>query len=234
MLASGVNATNLVVAGMSFWSDANRLTLGDADANGQIALFDFDAGEILHRAIRVGAQRILCGHSEPCVRLGISPDGAFLFSGSHDGSTRLWDAALGQTIMSAHDVPSPQRGFDASFELLRTTRKTSAQLAMNASPTRSCNMASQPPTTIFELLSMSGRRARTKKTGDHRWSPWRILQSNRSGQALASVAAGLFFSAALATFTISTNAALSCAAMSARIFRSSSHLAAFNPSISRL
>ncbi len=173
LLASGVNATNLVIAGMSFWSDANRLTFGDADANGQVALFDFDAGEILHRAIRVGArtfrfrpgtmevavatdasvdlyaypesrklatletatrvftmawspdgsqlavatedgdvylwsvgrsaQRILRGHSEPCVRLGFSPDGAFLFSGSRDGTTRLWDAALGQTIVSAHE-----------------------------------------------------------------------------------------------------------------------------------
>lgn len=173
LLASGVNATNLVIAGMSFWPDANRLSYGDADANGQIALFDFDSGEIVRRGIRVGArtfrfrpgtmevavatdaqvdlyaypdgrklatletatrvftmawspdgsqlavatedgdvylwsigrhgQRILRGHSEPCVRLGFSPDGAFLFSGSRDGTTRLWDAALGQTIVSAHE-----------------------------------------------------------------------------------------------------------------------------------
>lgn len=173
LVESGVQATNIVVAGMSFWLDADIISYGDADANGQITVHDFTTRRLLHTALRVGArtfrfrpgtmqvavvtdnrvdlfdypsgnklqtletatrvftlawspdgeelaattedgdiylwhlprnqQRVLRGHSEPCIRVGFSPDGALLCSGSRDGTTRLWDVAQGQTLAVANE-----------------------------------------------------------------------------------------------------------------------------------
>lgn len=173
LLASGLEATNLVIAGMSFWPDSNTISFGDADAGGMITVYDFAQQAKLGTGIRVGArtfrfrpgtnqvavatdnridiypfpeetpfqtletatrifmlawspdgtrlavatedgdvylwdmirssQRILRGHSEPCIRLTFSPDGELLASGSRDGTTRLWDVAQGQTLVLASD-----------------------------------------------------------------------------------------------------------------------------------
>jgi len=173
LVTSAVNATNAVVAGMSFWPDTDKISYADADAQGQITIYDLSKREKLSTAIRVGArafrfrpgrmqvavatdnhvdllsypdeqklqtleaatrvfslawspdatqlavstedgdvylwdlergtQRVLRGHSEPCVRLGFSPDGEIFFSGSRDGTTRLWDMAQGQTLVVANE-----------------------------------------------------------------------------------------------------------------------------------
>ncbi len=173
IIASGIWATNVVIAGMSFTPDSARVAFSDADHDRQISVYDLATAKLLDSAIKVGArtfrfkpatmqvalatdskvdlldypsgevlqtfphptriftftwspdgsqlavscedgdvylwdvehstQRLLRGHSEPCVRLGFSPDGKVLFTGARDGSTRLWDAALGQLIVVAHD-----------------------------------------------------------------------------------------------------------------------------------
>ena len=61
-----------------------------------------------------------------------------------------------------------------------------------------------------------------------------LLQVSIQDYAFIKAAPGLFFSAFLATLTNSVNAAESCAAMSARTFRSSTHFAALRPSMNRL
>src|ERR1017187_8861870 len=43
LIASGLEATNLLIAGISFWPDADKISFGDADAQGQITIFDFAA-----------------------------------------------------------------------------------------------------------------------------------------------------------------------------------------------
>ena len=173
LVESGVNATNVQVAGMSFWPDTNVISYGDADANGQITVHDFTTQRKMQTALRVGArtfrfrpgtmqvavvtdnrvdlfdypseakretletatrvftlawspdgeqlavttedgdiylwhllrnqQRVLRGHSEPCIRASFSPDGELLCSGSRDGTTRLWDVAQGQTLAVANE-----------------------------------------------------------------------------------------------------------------------------------
>lgn len=173
IIASGVWATNVVIAGMSFTPDSARVAFSDADRERQISVYDLATAGLLHSALKAGArtfrfrpgslqvalatdnkvdlfdypaetvlqtfphptrvftsawspdgsqlavscedgdvylwdvdrgtQRLLRGHSEPCVRLGFSPDGKVLFTGARDSSTRLWDAALGQLIVVAHD-----------------------------------------------------------------------------------------------------------------------------------
>lgn len=40
----------------------------------------------------------LAGHSERCIRLGFNADGTLLFSSARDGTTRLWDVAMGRMI----------------------------------------------------------------------------------------------------------------------------------------
>ncbi len=172
-ITSGVWATNVVIAGMSFTPDSARVAFSDADRDRQISVYDLRTARLVNSALKVGArtfrfkpgssqvalatdnkvdlfdypaetvlqtfqhptrvftfawspdgsqmavscedgdvylwdvehatQRLLRGHSEPCVRLGFSPDGKVLFTGARDGSTRLWDAALGQLIVVAHD-----------------------------------------------------------------------------------------------------------------------------------
>jgi signal transduction histidine kinase len=171
LVTSGVNATNVLVAGMSFWPDKDVVSFGDADAQGQITVYDFTTEQRLHSAIRVGARtfrfrpgtmqvavaadnrvelfeypgetklqtldvatriftmtwspnanhlavstedgdiylwdlgrgnhRVFRGHSEPCIRLAFSPDGELLLSGSRDGTSRLWDVEVGQTLAIA-------------------------------------------------------------------------------------------------------------------------------------
>ncbi len=176
LLISGVGATNLVVAGMTFWPDSNKFSFGDADAQGQITIFDLDTQTKLGTAVHVAAhpfrfrpgtmevaiavdnrvtvsrlpdetpletlemptrvyaiawspdgaqlaaatedgdiclweiaghsERILRGHSEPCVRLMFSPEGGRLTSTSRDGTTRLWDVAQGRTLVIGDGIAS--------------------------------------------------------------------------------------------------------------------------------
>jgi signal transduction histidine kinase len=173
LFISGANATNLIIAGMSFWPQSDHISFGDPDAQGLISIHDFTLGEKITTGIRVGArafrfrpgtmqvavatdnrvdlfafpeetplrtleaatrvfmlawtpagdklavstedgdvylwdlirdnQRVLRGHSEPCIRLTFSPDGELLATGSRDGTTRLWDVAQGQTLVLANE-----------------------------------------------------------------------------------------------------------------------------------
>lgn len=95
-----------------------------------------------------------------------------------------------------------------------------------------------PPRVLSNALvnwrtDSPARRWRSQESKTAAVSGRRSVVSN-SDYALASVAAGLFFSAALATFTSSVKPAASVAAMSAKTLRSSAHLAAFRPSMNRL
>src|ERR1019366_9816130 len=55
-ITSGLEATNLLIAGISFWPDADKISFGDADAQGQITIFDFAAKTKISSGIRVGTR----------------------------------------------------------------------------------------------------------------------------------------------------------------------------------
>ena len=56
LLTSGLQATNLLIAGISYWPDTNKISFGDADAEGKITVFDFAAKAKVSTAIRVGTR----------------------------------------------------------------------------------------------------------------------------------------------------------------------------------
>jgi len=69
------------------WSpDGRRLAVSAAD------------GEIYLWEPASGAQSHFTGHSEASIRLGFNSAGTLLFSASRDGTTRLWDVALGRIV----------------------------------------------------------------------------------------------------------------------------------------
>ncbi len=148
LVASAVEATNLVIAGMSFWPDANIISFGDGDAQGQITVFDFDTKTRVHTALRVGARtfRFRPGTSQVAVAtdnrvdlfnypeeaplqtletatrvfiMAWSPDGTKLVVATEDGDLYVWDLLRGnQRIFRGHSEPCIRLTFSPDGELI--------------------------------------------------------------------------------------------------------------------
>jgi WD40 repeat protein len=133
---------------MSFWPDANKISFGDADAQGQITVFDFDTHTKVATAVRVGARTFRFrpgnksgrgGHRqsrglfpypeetplqtlETATRIFLlawSPDGARLAVATEDGDVYLWDMVRGsQRIFRGHSEPCIRLTFSPDGELL--------------------------------------------------------------------------------------------------------------------
>ena len=71
---------------MSWSPDGRRLAISSAD--GEIHLWEPESGALTH----------FTGHTEAAIRLGFNAAGNLFFSASRDGTTRLWDAALGRMV----------------------------------------------------------------------------------------------------------------------------------------
>lgn len=76
-------------------SDVSTMTWSE---DGSHLAVSCDDGAIYLWEPRANIHRHLSGHSELAIRMGFSPDGRLFFSGSRDGSTRLWDVAQGRQI----------------------------------------------------------------------------------------------------------------------------------------
>jgi signal transduction histidine kinase/DNA-binding beta-propeller fold protein YncE len=148
IVSSGVSATNLVIAGMSFWPDANKISFGDADAQGQITVFDFDTNTRVNTALRIGAKtfRFRPGTMQVAVAtdnrvdlfnypeetplqtletatrifiMAWSPDGSRLVVATEDGDLYVWDLVRGnQRIFRGHSEPCIRLTFSPDGELL--------------------------------------------------------------------------------------------------------------------
>ncbi len=148
LVASGLAATNLVIAGMSFWPDADKISFGDPDAQGQITVFDFATKTNVATAIRVGARtfRFRPGTAQVAVAtdnrvdlfnyptetpiqtletatrifiMAWTPDGTRLAVATEDGDVYLWDLARGsQRIFRGHSEPCIRLTFSPDGELL--------------------------------------------------------------------------------------------------------------------
>jgi len=148
LVTSGLAATNLIIAGLSFWPDADKISFGDADAQGQITVFDFASNTRVATAIRVGARtfRFRPGTNQVAVAtdnrvdifaypeetplqafevatrifvLAWSPDGTRLAVSTEDGDVYLWDMVRGsQRIFRGHSEPCIRLTFSPDGELL--------------------------------------------------------------------------------------------------------------------
>jgi signal transduction histidine kinase len=150
LVQSGVAVTNMVVAGMSFWPDTDKISYGDAEANGQISIHDFATGRKLDTAIRVGARtfRFRPGKMEVAIatdnhvdisdypvenkRLTLetatrvvthtwSPAGDLLAVALEDGEVCLWEPANGtRRTLRGHSEPCVRLTFSPDGKLLAT------------------------------------------------------------------------------------------------------------------
>jgi signal transduction histidine kinase len=148
VLASAVDATNVVIAGMSFWPDRDVMSYGDAEANGQITIHDFSLGKKLQTAIRVGARtfRFRPGTMEEAItsdqRVDLSdfpvenrkrtltaasrvfnhvwsPDGRLLAVGTENGDIYLWSPDEDtHKILPGHSEPPLRLAFSPDGKLL--------------------------------------------------------------------------------------------------------------------
>jgi signal transduction histidine kinase len=147
-LASAVDATNVVIAGMSFWPDRDVMSYGDAEANGQITIHDFALGKKLQTAIRVGARtfRFRPGTMEVAIttdqRVDLSdyplenrkrtltaasrvfnhvwsPDGRLLAVATENGDIYLWSPDEDtHKILPGHSEPPLRLAFSPDGKLL--------------------------------------------------------------------------------------------------------------------
>jgi signal transduction histidine kinase/type II secretory pathway pseudopilin PulG len=148
LLASAVDATNVVIAGMSFWPDRDVMSYGDAEANGQITVHDFALGRKLQTAIRVGARtfRFRPGTMEVAIttdqRVDLSdyplenrkrtltaasrvfnhvwsPDGRLLAVATENGDIYLWSPDEDtHKILPGHSEPPLRLAFSPDGKLL--------------------------------------------------------------------------------------------------------------------
>ena len=150
LVRSGVDVTNMIVAGISFWPETDKISYGDAEANGQITIHDFESGAKLSTAIRVGARtfRFRPGTMDVAIatdnRVDISdypvenkrltletatrvfthawsPTGDLLAVATEDGEVCLWEPATGsRRTLRGHSEPCVRLTFSPDGKLLAT------------------------------------------------------------------------------------------------------------------
>ena len=148
LITSGLEATNYAVAGMTFWAEGDKFSFGDADAQGQITIFDFATKTKAGSAIHVGTRpfRFRPGTMEVAIAtdtgvelcqypqetpmqtlelptrvyaLAWSPDGARLAISTEDGDVYLWDRVNGsERIFRGHSEPCVRLTFSPDGKLL--------------------------------------------------------------------------------------------------------------------
>jgi len=150
ILVAGPNATNLVIAGMSYSPDSKQLMFSDPDHEKQITIFDLANMERLATGVKVGARtfRFRPGsrqlalvadnnvdllefpsetplktfpHPTRVYLTAWSPNGAQLVVTCEDGDVYLWDVENGvHRILRGHSEPCIRIGFSPDGKLLFT------------------------------------------------------------------------------------------------------------------
>ena len=220
LVASGVNATNLVIAGMSFWPDANKISFGDADAQGEITLFDFDTNTRVNTALRIGAKtfRFRPGTMQVAVAtdnrvdlfnypeetplqtletatrifiMAWSPDGTRLVVATEDGDLYVWDMGRGhQRIFRGHSEPCIRLTFSPNGELLASSSRDGTTRLWDVSQGQTIVIATEGLAHVF---SPDGERIGY-------WKPsvgfgvWRIARSDTYKLLICPKSEGAFLS----------------------------------------
>lgn len=220
LLTSGVAATNLIIAGMSFWPDADKISFGDADALGQITVFDFATKAKVATAVRVGARtfRFRPGTNQVAVAtdnrvdlfpfpeetplqtletatriflLAWSPDGTRLAVATEDGDVYLWDLGRGsQRIFRGHSEPCIRLTFSPDGELLASGSRDGTTRLWDVAQGQTLVIATEGLAHVF---SRDGKRIGYWKPSVG-FGTWRLVRSESYNLLVCPKSEGAFLS----------------------------------------
>ncbi len=220
LIASGVEATNLVIAGISFWPDTNKISFGDADALGQITVFDFAAKARISSAIHVGARpfRFRPGKMEVAVvgdnrvdlfrypeetsvqsletstrvyALAWSPDGTRLAVSTEDGDLTLWDMVRGtQRIFRGHSEPCVRLTFSPNGKLLASGSRDGTTRFWDVAQGQTVVVATEGLAGVF---SRDGQRVGFWKPSEG-YGIWRLVSNEGYDLLVCPKSDGAFLS----------------------------------------
>lgn len=220
VLVSGLQATNILIAGMTFWPEGDKFSFGDADAQGQITIFDFATKAKVSSAIRVGARpfRFRPGTMEVAIaadtRVDIShypdetpqqtlqtltrvyamawsPDGTQLAVSTEDGDICLWDVVHNsQRICRGHSEPCTRLLFSPDGELLASGSRDGTTRLWDVAQGRTMVVATEGIACTF---SQDGRRIGYWKyaTG---YGVWQFVNSEAYDLLVCPKSEGAFLS----------------------------------------
>ena len=185
LLVSGADVTNSPIAGMTFWRDGKNFSFGDADAQGQITIFDLAEKKKIQSAIRLDGRpfRFRPGTMEVAVasdnRVDIfpfpgetplqtlqsptriyvmawSPDGTLLAASTEDGDIYLWDVVHhSQRICHGHSEPCVRLAFSPDGQLLASGSRDGTTRLWETAQGQNLLVATEG---IASLFSRDGRR----------------------------------------------------------------------------
>jgi WD40 repeat protein len=220
LVTSGLEATNVVVAGMSFWPDADKISFGDADAQGQITIFDFERQTKLATALRVGARsfRFRPGTMQVAVAtdnrvdlfnypdetpqqtletatrvfaLAWSPEGSRLVVATEDGDLYVWDVARNsQRIFRGHSEPCIRLTFSPDGELLASGSRDGTTRLWDVAQGQTIVLATEGLAHVF---SADGQRIGYWKPATG-YGIWRLVRSDTYKLLVCPKAEGAFLS----------------------------------------
>jgi signal transduction histidine kinase len=220
VLASAVAATNVVVAGMSFWPDNRHLSFGDADAGGLITVYDLAGRAREASGIRVGARtfRFRPGSTQVAVatdnRVDLfafpsetveqtmetatrifmmtwSPDGARLAVATEDGDVYLWDVKRGsQQILRGHSEPCIRLTFSPDGELLASGSRDGTTRLWNVAQGQTVALATEGLAHVF---ASDGKRIGYWKPSTG-FGIWRLVRSQSYRLLVCPKSEGAFLS----------------------------------------
>ena len=220
LIASGLEATNLLIAGISFWPDTNKISFGDADALGQITIFDFAAKARVSSAIHVGARpfRFRPGKMEVAVvgdnrvdlfrypeetpvqsletstrvyALAWSPDGTRLAVSTEDGDLTLWDMVRGtQRIFRGHSEPCVRLTFSPNGKLLASGSRDGTTRFWDVAQGQTVVVATEGLAGVF---SRDGQRVGFWKPSEG-YGIWRLVNNEGYDLLVCPKSEGAFLS----------------------------------------
>lgn len=220
LVTSGLEATNLVIAGMSFWPDADKISFGDADAQGLITVFDFATKSKVATGVRVGARtfRFRPGTMQVAVAtdnrvdifpypeetplqtletatrifvLAWSPDGTRLAVATEDGDIYLWDMVRGsQRIFRGHSEPCIRLTFSPDGELLASGSRDGTTRLWDVAQGQTLVIATEGLAHVF---SHDGKRIGYWKPSVG-FGTWRLVRSESYNLLVCPKSEGAFLS----------------------------------------
>ncbi|MEY4917165.1 MAG: hypothetical protein RL616_1078, partial [Verrucomicrobiota bacterium] len=220
LIISGLGATNFPVAGMTFWPDGNKFSFGDADAQGQISIFDFAAKTKISSAIRVGTRPFrfqpgtmevaiatdnhveLCRYPDetPIQKLETptrvyavawSPDGTRLAGSTEDGDVYLWDKASGSArILRGHSEPCVRLTFSPDGKLLASGSRDGTTRFWDVAQGQTLVVATEGLASVF---SRDGQRVGFWKPSEG-YGIWRLTSSEGYDPLVCPKSEGAFLS----------------------------------------
>jgi signal transduction histidine kinase len=204
IVATGVDATNVVIAGMSFFQDSDRVAFSDADENRQVSVYNTATGNRIANAVRTGARtfRFRPGamqlalatdnkvdlidypaetvlqtltHATRVYMHAWSPDGTRLAVSCEDGDVYLWEVDRNaHRLLRGHSEPCVRLGFSPDGKLLFSGSRDGTTRLWDAALGQTIVIANDGVAHIF---SEDGKRLGFWKLGVS-FGAWRVERSD--------------------------------------------------------